>query len=293
VSDISLDVYHSTPGLARQLAMDLGTMPPPLSLTHYSSTRSMMQGLVGAWLPRIFADVGAAIELGPAFVSGLNANVGAGLDEQNAVLATVGQSEEMPPAHVRMFAALRTIARMGFAEQSKAAWETWRRRLNYPKEITVRDREERAETVSTAMTLDIVARVVDYLFGEPLSPLGGYPLSSLPSLRCDDACMARTRAVASHLVKGRPTNAPGRILIGGALLAVEKSPTAERRIGDAALKSLRGKGVDIGGSGQETVRAPVTLSSVTSSRELAMRAIAVGAAVAPRRNVLSRSGYRK
>ena len=293
VSDISLDVYHATPGLARRLAMDLGTMPSPLSLAHYGSTRSMMQGLVGAWLPRIFADVGAAIELGPAIVSGLNANVGAGLDEQNAVLATVGQSEEMPPAHIRMFAALRTVARMGFTEQSKAAWETWRRRLNYPKEIGVRDREGGEGSVSTAMALDIVARVVDYLFGEPLSAFGGYPLSNIPYLRCDDACMARMTAVASHLVKGRPTNAPGRILIGGALLAVEKSPTSERRIGDAALKSLRGKGVEVDVERPKATGAPATLSEVVRSRELAMRAIAVGAAVAPRRNVLGRSGYRK
>ncbi len=282
VSDISLDVYHSTPGLARKLTMDLGTMPPPLSLSHYGNTRALVQGLAGAWLPRLFADVGAAMQLGPAFVSGLNANVGAGLDEQRAVLATIGHSEETPPMYVRMFTALRAIAHMGFSERSKESWESWRRRLDYPKALTLRDREGQTAVLPTAAALDIVARVVDYLVKEPLAPLGGYPLASLPQLRCDRACMTRMETVAKSLMKGQPVNAPGRILIGAALLAVEKSSTVERRVGDAARKSLKGKGVAAAGPTSAVPGAEVTLANLRHSRDLAARAVALGAALAPR-----------
>lgn len=282
VSDISLDVYHATPGLARQLALDLGTMPSPLSLHHYPNERALAQGLVGAWLPRLFADVGAATQIGPAFVSGLNANVGAGYDEQHATVAVIGQNEELPPMHVRMFAAIRTVARLGFAEVSKDIWETWRRRLDYPKAIKVTDRDGNATSISTAVVLDSIARVVDYLVSEPLDALGGYPLTSIPSLRCDSSCTKRMDDVARRLVKGEPTNAPGRILIGAALKAVAKSGTAERRIGDAALKSLQGKGIQAQVAARAGAGGPINIFDVTSSPDLAMRAVALGAALAPR-----------
>jgi hypothetical protein len=282
VSDISLDVFHATQGLSRKLAMDLGTMPSPLSINHYANTRTLLQGLVGAWLPRLFADVGASLQLGPAFVSGLMANVGAGLDEQNAVVAAIGRNEEPPPMHVRMFAALRTIARMGFADPSKTYWETWKRRLNYPKEIVIKDLDGNSAAIDASAALDITSRVVDYLISEPLEPLGGYPLAAVPSLGCDAACIDRMQKAAASLVEGNPVNAPGRIIIGAALLAVEQSPTSERRIGGVALKSLLGKGIDTAPSERRVTIEGVAPKDVIHSRELALRALAVGAALAPR-----------
>jgi hypothetical protein len=87
---------------------------------------------------------------------------------------------------------------------------------------------------------------------------------------------------AASFVEGKPVNAPGRIIIGAALLAVELSPTSERRIGGVALKSLLGKGMDTAPPERRVSLEAVALKDVIHSRELALRAVAVGAALAPR-----------
>jgi hypothetical protein len=282
-SDAFLDVYHATAGLARGIAIDLGTMPPPISLSHYTDARAIEEGLIGSWLPRLFADSAAALFLGPGFAFGLQSALGRDVSEERALSSAIDGRGD-PPLHVRMFVACRALAHAGYRDEAASYWKGWNDRLGDPKEIKISDLDGRHTTLSANSLLNAASRVVDYVVGEPLAPLGGYPLSAVPTFLCDAARMERISELVPHLIAGTPKNAPPRIVLGAALLAVAASPTAERRIQETAFKSLVGKGIEEYEVPAVGAKAPLALFERARSRESLLSAVALGAALAPRKH---------
>ncbi|MCP4599044.1 MAG: hypothetical protein GY847_00630 [Proteobacteria bacterium] len=282
-SDVYLDVFHSTRGLASTLSSELGVMPAPLSLDHYTDERSFIAGLIGGWLPRLFGDTCAALLLGPGFAAGLAKWLGTDVTQTEAVTAIIGRksSSVHTPLHIRMFVACRVLQYLGLDDQGHRRWREWTERVGDPKAFIVKGLDERAGSLPVAHLLGSVSRVVDYLISEPLAPLGGYTLPNIPSLRCNEAFYDKMQEVAQHFTNGVPVDASGSLVLGASQLAAEKSNTFEQRITRAALHSLAGDGGSITGHAKKS-EAHGSLLAHVQSRELIARAVVTGAAIAPR-----------
>ncbi len=284
VSDISMDVYYSTKGVSKKLFQALGAMPAPVSIPQNANTNMALAGLVGAAMPRIFGDVGAALYLGPGAATGLAATLRRGADEAHAVEWEFGKSATREvPMHLRIFAMCRALYYAGFSGEAERIWESWKQRLGNPTTITLKDAAGKKSTVATALLLQGVVRVVDSLAAAPIAGLGSVPLTNIRGLRCTGPDLARMREIAPSFMNGTPVNAPSRIVIGAALLASEKSPMTERRIGTAALKSIAGKGIGTAPSFASSPDAVGTVIDAALSPAAVIQAVTLGAAFSPRR----------
>lgn len=244
VSDISMDVYYSTKGLSQKLMQSVGAMSPPISTPQNANTQAAVAGLLGAALPRIFGDVGAALYLGPDAATGLSATLGRGADEDRAVVWEIGRDIGAEvPMHLRMFAMCRALHYGGFSGDAEQIWASWQQRMGNPTQMTVKDPSGKKATVTTALLLQSISRTVDSIAAAPIAALGGRPLTKIPGLMCTVGDRARMKEISGPLTDGVPVNAPSRIIMGAALYAANKSVTTERRIGTAALKSMDGKGI--------------------------------------------------
>jgi hypothetical protein len=283
-ADIALDVYFSTPGLARRIALDLGVMPPPQSIRHYTNRDSFVAGLVGGWLPRLFADTGATLQLGPGLSAGLTSTLRRGSDAADVVKIYVGdqpRAEELP-LHVRMFVACRVLQHLGMKEEAKTRWQDWYVKSGEPVMFTLYNTDGRTTELAAPYVLSAVARVVDYLIDEPQAALGGYPLGAIPGLACDQRSLSDMRKTAARFLEDEPVDAPARVVIGASLLAVESNTLREMRIIKLAMDSLGGAGEKMGVA-TDSLYGPATgLADILQSREHIARAIVTGGLLAPR-----------
>jgi len=278
-SDVALDVFHSTRGLAGAITTSLHVLPPPMSIGHYSDAGSFIAGLKGGWLPRLFADSCGALMLGPAFAAGLAYEQERG--EATVIRVGTGRDAALPPLHVRMFVACRALQHLGQEEEAVRRWTAWTTELGNPEVFSVQGGGGSEGSLSTQLVLTAVAEVVDHLMDEPLMPLGGFILPTIPSLACDTEILAAVERTAQSLVKGEAMDVSGRVIIAAAQLAVENSPALERRTATTAFQSLSGQGAP---DARERVQRPGggTLAAHLRSRELLARAIVTGAVLAPR-----------
>jgi hypothetical protein len=284
VSDISMDVFLSTRGLSQRIETDAGAFPSFLSILQISNPQVFVSGLTNAWLPRIFGDIGAAVYLGPGMAAGLASMHRWGSEEDRTLTADIGGPTMDVPIYVRMYVVCRALQYTGFGDEASKVWESWKQRLGHPTTITIRDKTQKTEAVSTALVLNAAARAVDVIIAAPIVALGNQLLFHIPGLRCTSAHRAQMEEIAASLIQGIAVNAPSRIIIGAALAAAWKSPTLETRIGTLALKSISGKG-EI----QETKRPAgervVSVRDAISSQHSLVQAMAVGALFCPRRSV--------
>ncbi len=283
-SDATLDVFHSTPGLAREIATDIGVMPVPLSLTHYSDQKSFVAGLMGGWLGRIFADTGAALMLGPAFCAGIVRWIDRNEQSAKALTTVVGNRLHavLPPLQVRVFVACRVLQHLGMGDDAANRWSEWNKRVDSPSSFILHGTDGSTGNLPMKTVLGAVGSVVDYLMEEPLGALGGASLPSIPSLVCDPEIVQRMEEVGLCFTDGKAMDVPGRVIIGAAQFGVERVNALERKVADTAFRSLAGDGETT----EKRVRSAETSSLVghMQSRELLVRAIVTGAAIAPRAN---------
>ncbi|MCP4674243.1 MAG: hypothetical protein GY854_01730 [Deltaproteobacteria bacterium] len=281
-SDAAFDVFHSTPGLAREIATDIGVMPAPLSLTHYSDQTSFVAGLMGGWLARVYADTGAALMLGPAFCSGIVRWLEQSTESTEAVTTIIGDRPHMllPPLQVRVFVACRVLQHLGMSDDATSRWQEWNKRVDNPSDFILQGTDGRTGTLPMKTVLGAVGRVVDYLMEEPLGALGGAALPTIPSLVCGPEIVQQMEEVGQRFTNGEAVDVPGRVIIGAAQLAVERVNALERKVADTAFHSLAGDSETI----ETRVRSgePASLAGHLQSRELLVRAIVTGAAIAPR-----------
>ncbi len=289
-SDVALDVFHSTAGLARKVMSDSRVLPVPVSLSQYSDPRSFTAGLMNGWQPRIFADANAALLLGPAFAAGL-ANWMSTASESDRIRTIVLNDPfhaACPPLYVRMFVALSVLSYMGLEDDGKQRFQDWNDRVGDPSEFIIVGDDGNTGAVPANTVLDAVAHFIDSLMRQPIDALGGYPLSEIPRLRCGSSRVAEMQRIAGRFLDGEPVNASVISIIGAAQLAVEQSSTMEARVSKAAFKSLSGEVV---ADRQPALisTAPMSIKEVFGTKKSLARAIAAGATLAPR---TSRGGRR-
>lgn len=286
-SDIALDVYHSIQGLSQQLSRNAGAAVPPASVAQSANAKLFIAGLTGAWLPRIFADAAVAIYLGPDAATGLAASQGRGTtNESRELTVAIGDGAKDAPMHVRIFAMCRALQYTKFADEAESIWNNWTRRIGSPTAITVEDASKKSVNVPLGFVMGALSRAVDAAVAVPVDALGGR-LIDISGLRCTEADRARMNDAAALLAEGTPVNAPPRIIIGAALAALRKSPTVERRIGTTALKSMGGEGIFAPVQTTADAEHITDVLEAAASPSAVLRAVALGAVLAPRRTVNS------
>ncbi len=284
-SDVALDLFHSTDGLARTIVSELGVLTSWDDLSQYSNNQSLIAAAVGAWLPRIFADTCAALYLGPAFAAGLNGWLDIGVKPTSALIATIGDKNKVntAPLYIRMYVACAVLEKNGLPEEADRRWRAWNARLSAPAALTIRDTHDQEIKLSLEQLINAVGRVVTYLLERRFSELGGQPIPAILDLRCDEQLQARIDRSVGFLVKGTPVGESGRVLLAAAQLAVAASSITEQRILSAALRSLSVTSLDDENALRSpAVSGPKDLRGVLTSGEQVARAIAIGAAFAPR-----------
>jgi hypothetical protein len=259
-----------------------------MSLGHYTDKRSFTAGLLGGWLPRIFADSCAALMLGPGFAAGLAMLRRTGSDAPNPLETIVGDrlSAALPPLHVRMFVACRVLQHMGMEDEARRRFKEWSDKIEVGQVFSIRGMDGRTGALPVSHVLQSVSQAVDYLVKKQLGPLGGFSLLAIPSLCLTAGQLERMQQVSKRFLAGSATDVSGRIILGAAQLAVEKSNTLARAVAKAALRSLGGEGESIearlpASDGKERLAAHVR------SPALVLRAMATAAALAPRNARLS------
>ncbi len=283
-SDVYLDVFHSTRGLDRKVAQDLGVLPTPLSFGHYPDEQSFLWALIGGFVPGLFADTCAALLLGPGFAAGLSKWLQNEVSQERATVAIIdGTRTVAPPLHVRMFVACQCLNRLGFTNAAGSRWQDWTKRLNTPETLTIEMPDGEVGNVPIQPVLKMIARVIDYFLTEPLPQLGNTALSAIPMLTCNEIRADRMALVADKFLVADPVDEPGYVVIGAAQLASEKSTTLEQRIVAAAMRSLAGEGEYVRPA--QHTPAPQDIKSLRAqfgSKTAWAQAIVAGAAVAPR-----------
>ena len=280
ISDVGMDVCYSVKGLLRQMESELGAPAPPRSVNHYRDPRARMAGLISSWLPRIFGDVACVLYLGPGALHGMQ-----GLyNRDETLVANLAPTSAKMPLHLRVYVAARVLAHMGFQDLANQKWEAWQRRLGNPQELALTDDTAQASVAVQPLT-QAVGQVVDYLIKAPLARLGNTPLPQVPSLLCNRATIQRMEQMAPFLKEGEARNGPTRVIMGAALIAQEKHPTMERRIGNAAMDAMAGKGTVIDAPPIPSPAGGRALSLLDAAHTpgIAAGAVALAAALAPRR----------
>ncbi len=282
-SDVALDLFYSTRGLARRIATEMQVLPAPLSLTHYSDERSLIAGLMGGWLPRLFADTGAALYLGPGFAAGLVRWLDSNVSAEQAVTTVIGDRLHavLPPHHLRVFIACRVLQHLGMEEDAEKRFFEWNRRIGEPEQLIIKGEDDTTGDIPLSHVLDAVSHMVDTLMNEPIAQLGGLPLAHIPSLRCDITEAQKMKEVAAYFLDSKPVDLPGRTIIGAAQLATEKSNALEQRISKAALKSLAGKGKSMERR-PDVEEGPQNLGEMLQSPKFIVKALITQAAIGPR-----------
>ncbi len=278
VSDVSMDVFYSTKGLSNKISAAVGTGG------HGSQAAALIFGLVNSWLPRIFGDVGASIYLGPGTASGLSATLGRGSEEDLALIAELKDVDVEVPMYIRVLVMCRTLRYLGFAEDAEIAQKAINRRLGEPTALVVKDQFGNTASIPLAPILQVTERAVDIIAGSPT--MGNQLLSRIPKLRCTEADRVKMGVVAQSLIEGTPVNASSRILIGAALIAVNKASVHEVRIGRTALRSMLTRPAAVSPqslSGLPSKAGASTIYEGMRSPEDILRAVAMGAALSPRR----------
>lgn len=288
-SDVALDVFHSTRGLARQISADLKLLPPPMSLNHYTDKRSFTAGLLGGWMPRIFADSCAALLLGPGYAAGLAMLRRSGISTDNPLETTVGDhlSAALPPLHVRMFAACRVLQHLGLEDEARRRFKEWSDKIEVGQTFLIRGMDGRVGALPVSQLLQAVSQTVDYLMQKQLGPLGGFALTGIPSLGLRANQLDKMREVSATFLRGEPVDVSGRTILAAAQLAVEKSGALASAVSKAALRSMGGEGKSVEARRPESI-AEQSLTAHVRSPMLVMQAMATAAALAPRTARFSR-----
>jgi hypothetical protein len=187
----------------------------------------------------------------------------------------------LPPLHVRIFVACRVLQYLDMEDEARRRFKEWSDKIGVGQAFTIKGTDGRVGALPVSHLLGAVSAVVDYLIKKPLGPLGGFALPAIPSLSLSISQLDKMREVSRRFLEGEPADVSGRMILGAAQLAVEKSNALTQAVAKAALRSLGGEGDSIEAGLAQTVEAKSFQAHVRSPR-LVMRAVVTAAAIAPR-----------
>ncbi len=284
--DVMRDVLVSTPRLASSVHSAIQARHLADFQFAQVTENQAVSGLVARWMPRLFFDAGACLMLGPAYVAGLRSEIELErLSAMDSLTAWIdGEAVLLPelPAHVRMMAAARVLQHLGMGDEAQRRWKQWNDKVGAPTQLVVRLPSGLTRELPLTLVQDAVLKSVDAMVKTPFGPLSGTALREIPGVSLRLEGYERMVELRDALLEGDAEREHPRVVLGAALLAVERSETREGRVGRAALRCL-----DV--SAVARVRAPLGgLPAEESLREMLRSprsiadAVVLGATLSPR-----------
>jgi len=223
--EIGHDFYLSIRGLDAELRNRL-TLPRGKGLPSGGQlTTRDVDSAVGAWQEELFADAFGTFMLGPSYVSTM-ARLFAKPSAPNQACAAQRDDagtgyEEHPPGHVRVAAACRLLARMGYGAEADRLEATWRKLHGSPDRVFLPTRANTWVAIDDQALIARAHQLGATLYETGLDVLNGIPLRSIPGLDFGPREHELAKAARETLAAGRrPANTRDpRLLIAGAVQA--------------------------------------------------------------------------
>jgi len=244
--EVGHDFYGSVAGLDAEVLLRHG-------LTDAATDARVLDGrdgvrqrdverIVANWRHELIADAFGVMMFGPAFVVTTAAIFARPERPQETLAVDVDEAgaayEVHPPGHVRVVAACRLLARMGYGLAGVRLEEQWRARHGEPTGILL-PVPEGWMRVPDEPFLDRAVALGASLYEEGFSALRGIPLSSMPGFdfgpREHEAAL---RARDELLADARVSTTDARLLIAGAVLAWAERPGEGVRLLGAARRAV-------------------------------------------------------
>jgi hypothetical protein len=238
--EVGHDFYDSVAGLDDELLRrhGLGSVAGDARVLDGSEGVSLrdVERIVTNWRRELIADAFGVMMLGPAYVV-TTAAIFARLDEPRETLTVQVDGDDYevhPPAHIRVAAVCRLLARMGYGAAGVTLEQSWRAQHGEPTGILLPIPDGWLRVPDEPFIERAVALTAS-LYQEGFTALRGIPLSSMPGFdfgpREHEAALA---AKAAFLAYARAPITDARLLIAGAVLAWAERPADALRLLRAA-----------------------------------------------------------
>jgi hypothetical protein len=235
--------------------------------------------IVTTWRRELIADAFGVMMFGPAYVVTTAAIFARPGDPREALAVEVDESgasyEVHPPGHVRVAAACRLLARMGYGALGVQLEQRWRAQHGAPAGILLAVADGWLR-VPDEPFLDRAVALTASLYQEGFSALRGIPLASMPGFdfgpREHEAAL---RARDAFLAGGPPSLRDARLLIAGAVLAWAERPQDAVRLLRAARLAVGKLPLRVPGDGA------ATLADGAGARELVRDAFLLDLLLSP------------
>lgn len=255
-----------------------------------------VRAALGVWFAELFVDVFATYVLGPAYTVQLMRSLGRPKQPMDTVLARgAGRFlAPMPPSALRVHASLFVLTELGYHD--------WQETLHTRWQSTHPDQEALYLPLSdgrlVGVPLSYLQAELDVVFNsmltDPPAVLGHETWLDVPGFAFLHAEQSQAEALASQLSRGEPADAPARVLVTAAALALAEDLRARPVVATALLRSLRGQGTLEAAPNAYDAQAPAaphvaSLATAFRDRKAVREALVLGAALAPLKRRSSRS----
>lgn len=188
------------------------------------------QRLEEGWIPwqsEVFADLYAALCIGPAFAGALATLLARSPQE---VLNTLDPNNIYPTHHIRLLLVFNALEKLGFAPEASALSQTWLE--TYGGETAGKD------FALADYTADLDA-VVEALLIAPFDALDGKGFAEVNEIRWTAADQQKASSIRDSLLKEGVAfgSKETRILLAGAQLAFQQNPTGLLNTGPSRQKT--------------------------------------------------------
>ncbi len=228
----------------RQVYSEVGLPDAKSTIAYFLTTGRLSPSALAAWwLPEIFADTVASLQLGPGFAASLSTYIVRSNNNENAFTAEIDNNLEISPIpnHLRMNIACIVLRRMGYAKESETRFNNWNTAVGTPENIILKTGRFADMLLPTEKILKAIEATVNALLDRPLSILGGYPLAQIPELLANEHSIAKAKKLARILKIKSTISTDPLTALSAMALAIEANPQYERRIKEAAIEIILGE----------------------------------------------------
>ncbi len=283
-------LFEALPGWASEIYR-AHRLPPTLFVPpgHGAYDADTARAALGVWLPELFADAFATHSLGPGYASALATSLARPMQPMDTLVArTQGRFlSTVPPAAIRMHVAFAALQRLGLHEWQQRLRTRWELAHGASESLYLPLSDGRLMAVPLAYMLGELDPILVTLLDEPQVALGQETWLDVPGFAYLHAEHAQAQRVADAFLRSEAVDAPPRVLIAGAALAMDTNDAARAKVTAALARSIRGAGTldaapnAFDGSLSKPGGAHPTLAAALRDQGLVRDALVIGAAFVP------------
>ena len=281
-------MFEAVPGWAAE-TYRAHRLPPSLFLPpgHAAYDADTARAALGVWLPDLFADAYATHMLGPAYASVLGASLARAKQPMDALIARAQGRflAPLPPAFVRMHVVTAVLQRLGLHDWNRKVRLRWELAHGTPDALYLPLSDGRLMAIPLSFMLGELDQVLVTLLDEPQVALAQETWLDIPGFAYLHAEHAQAERVAEAFARGEAVDAPARVLIAAAALALDEGARNRSWVAKALSRSIRGAGtLEAAPNAYDVASARhghPSLASAFRDRALVREALVIGAVFAP------------